>query len=221
VKTSLGAAVVRQTLIGTVLVLVSLPFLWAMHRAFGLGNPPFSGILTLGGAVVLAFAGAGAIGAAVAASRGNTLLAGVLSLLLGGFISAGAAPLYGSILVDGLTHEAAGAVWAERDRITGGASNALQSRAGQTFDAARQGRLRQQLSQLQNEAKTATSSVTRDAALQKARQVAGEIAVLGREKGVGLFKSGVARSSAFALLIWTIFGAPLAGIFEAKRARRY
>ena len=170
---------------------------------------------------MVAFAGAGAIGASVGGSNGNALLAGVLSLLLGGFISAGAAPLYGSMIVDGLTHEAAGAVWAERDRITGGASSALTSRAGETFDAARQGRLREQLSNLQNEAKNATSSEARASALQKIKGVAGELASVGKEKGVGLLKSGVARSSAFALLIWTIIGAPLAGMFETKRARRY
>ena len=220
-KTSLGAAIVRQTVIGTLLVVVSLPFLWILHRTFGLGSPPVSGILTLGIAVILAFAGAGAIGASVGASRGNSLVAGLLSLLLGAFISAGAAPLYGGMIVDALTQETAKTVWNERDRITGGATNALTSRAGETFDAARQGRLREQLSNLQNEAKSAVSPAARDSALQKAKNVAGELASLGKEKGVGLLKSGLARSSAFALLFWTILGAPLAGIFEAKRARRY
>lgn len=220
-KTSLGAAAVRQTVLGAILVLVSLPLLWILHRSFGLGNPPVSGILVLGGAVVLAFAGAGAIGASVGAARGNSLLAGVLSLLLGGVISAGAAPFYGSMIVDDIAREGAGMVWAQRDRITGGASNALTSRAGETLDAARRGELRDQISKLQSEAQNATSSVTRDASLEKAKNAAGELALLGREKGVDLFKSGVARSSAFSLLIWTILGAPLAGIFEAKRARRY
>lgn len=216
-KTSLGAATVRQTVVGTLLVLVSLPFLWILHRTFGLGNPPLSGIITLGGAVILTFAGAGAIGASVGASHGNAVLAGVLSLLLGGFISTGAAPLYGSIIVDDLTREGARMVWDERDRLTGGARDALTSRAGDTFDAARQGKLREQLSNLQDEAKNATSLQARDSALQKANGVARQLVLLSQ----GILKSGVARSSAFALLFWTILGAPLAGIFEAKRARRY
>lgn len=220
-KTSLGAASVRQTFLGAILVLVSLPLLWILHRSFGLGSPPISGIFVLGGAVVLAFAGAGAIGASVGAARGNALVAGLLSLLLGGVISVGAAPLYGSMIVDALTHDAAGMVWAERDRITGGASNALTGRAGETFDAARRGELRGQISRLRSEAQNAASSVSRDSALQKAKDAAGELASLGKEKSVDFIKSGVARSSAFALLIWTILGAPLAGIFEAKRARRY
>lgn len=211
----------RQSVIGALLVLVSLPFLWILHRTFGLGSPPISGILTLGIAVVLAFAGAGAIGASVGEARGNALVAGGLSLLLGAVISAGAAPLYGSMIVNGITDEAARIAWDERDRITGGASNALTSRAGETWDAARQGRLRDQLSKLQDEAKNAVSPAARDSALEKAKGIAGELASLGKEKGVGLFKSGVARSSAFALLMWTIFGAPLAAIFEARRARRY
>ncbi len=220
-KTSLGAAVVRQTVLGTLLVLVSLPFLWILHRTFGLGNPPLTGILTLGGAVVLAFAGAGAIGASIGAARGNALVAGLLSLILGGAISAGAAPFYGSLIVDGLTNEAAGMVWAERDRITGGAQGEVTSRAGKAFSAAREGRLREQLGEFQREAQNATSPKSRAAAGQKVKQIAVELATLGREKGVGLLKSGVARSSAFALLIWTILGAPIAGVFEAKRARRY
>lgn len=220
-KNSLGAATTRQALVGALLVLVSLPFLWILHRTFSLGSPPISGILVLGGAVVLAFAGAGAIGAGMGASRGNPLLAGVLSLVLGGVISAGAAPLYGSMIVDSLTNEAARTVWDERDRITGGASNALTSRAGEALTAARQGKLREEIGQLQTQAKNATSPAARDSALQRAKAMAGELALLGREKGVGLLKSGVARSSAFALLVWTILGAPLAGIFEAKRARRY
>lgn len=208
---------VRQTVIGTLLVLVSLPFLWVLHRTFGLGNPPTTGILTLGGAVILSFAGAGAIGAGVGASHGNAVLAGVLSLLLGGFISVGAAPLYGSMVVDDLTREAAGVVWQERERITGGAQNALTSRAGETLDAARQGKLRQQIGQLQAEAKNAASPAARDAALQKANGIARQLLLLSK----GILKSGVARSSAFALLFWTVLGAPLAGMFEAKRARRY
>lgn len=220
-KTSLGAAIVRQTVFGILLVLISLPFLWILHRTFGLGSPPFSGLLTLGGAVVLAFAGAGAIGASVGASHGNSLLAGVLSLLLGGAISASAAPLYAGLIADALTHDAAGMVWAERDRLTGGAHNALTSRAGETFDAARQGRLRDQIAKLQSEAKGATSSGARDSALQKIKATGLELANLGREKGGQVFKNGVARSSAFALLMWTILGAPLAGIFEAQRARRF
>ena len=220
-KTSLGAAVVRQTVFGVLLVLLSLPFVWILHRTFGLGSPPFSGLIVLGGAVVIAFAGAGAIGASVGASRGNSLVAGVLSLLLGGAISAGAAPLYASMIADALAHDAAGIVWAQRDRLTGGAQNALTTRAGETFDAARQGKLREELSQLQSEAKNAISPQARDSALQKLKATGLELANLSREKGGEVFKNGVARSSAFALLIWTIIGAPLAGFFEAKRARRY
>ncbi len=220
-KTRLGAAMVRQTFCGAILVLLSLPLLWILHRALGLGNPPLSGILVLGGAVVLAFAGAGAIGASVGAARSNALLAGLLSLLLGGAISAGAAPFYGSIIVDDLTREGAGMVWAQRDLITGGASNALTSRAGETLDAVRRGELRDQISKAQRDLQNSVSPQVRDSALQKIKEAAGELASLGKEKSVDFIKSGVARSSAFALLIWTILGAPFAGIFEAKRARRF
>ncbi|HEX9998272.1 MAG TPA: hypothetical protein VGB45_14125 [Abditibacterium sp.] len=215
-----SATLLRQSFLGALLVLVSLPFLWLLHRAFGLGNPPITGIVVLGGAVVVSMAGAGVVGLAIGQARGNALVAALLGLLLGATVSAIAAPLYGSLVVDGLTNDAVGMVWSERDKITGGAQNALTSRAGETFSAARQGKLREQLDNLQREAQEATTAEARSSALQKAKQTALELANLGKSKGVELFKKGVARSSAFALLFWTILAAPLAAAFEAKRARR-
>ena len=215
-----SATLLRQSLIGALLVVVSLPFLLLLHRAFSLGNPPITGIVVLGGAVVVAMAGAGIVGLAVGQARGNALVAALLGLLLGATVSAIAAPLYGSLVVDGLTNDAAGMVWNERDKLTGGAQNALTSRAGETFSAARQGKLREQLGVLQREAQQATTEKSRNLALQKAKQTAIELANLGKTKGVELFKKGVARSSAFALLFWTILAAPLAAAFEARRARR-
>lgn len=220
----LVAALVRQSCIGALLVALSLPLLLLVHRSFGLGNPPLAGLLVLGVAVVLSFAGAGIIGALVGAARGNALLAALLGLGLGGVVSATAAPFYASMVVDSLTHEALGLVWNERDRITGGlssaAQNALTQGVGKTFDAARQGRLREQLGAFQQQAETATTPQARQVALQRAKSTALELAALGRERGVTFVKSGVARLSAFALLFWTVAGAPWGALFEARRRRR-
>lgn len=220
-KTSFGAAIVRQSLLGALAVLISLPFLWTLHRSFGLGNPPFTGILVLGLAVVASFAGAGALGVAVGQARGKAMVAALFGLLLGGSVAAIAAPLYVSMVAEALTHEAAGAVWSERDRLTGGATEELSSRAQKTLSAAREGRLREQLSEFQREAESATTPAARESALAKVRGLASQLLPTGREKVVGIFKSGVARSSAFALLFWAILGSPLAAAFEARRARRY
>lgn len=220
-KTSFGAAIVRQSLLGALAVLVSLPLLWILHRSFGLGNPPLSGIVVLGLAVVASFALAGAVGVAVGQARGKGLVAALLGLLLGATVTAIAAPVYASMVAEGLAHDAMGAVWSERDKLTGGATQELSNRAQDTLSAAREGRLREQLGQLPEEAKSATTPAARDAALEKARGITSQLLPMGRDKGVELFKSGVARLSAFALLFWAIIGPPLAAAFESRRARRY
>ena len=220
-KTSFGAAITRQSVLGALAVGVSLPFLWILHRSFGLGSPPIGGIVVLGGAVVAAFAGAGALGAAMGQARGQAIVAALLGLLLGATITAVAAPLYASMVADDLASDALKMAWRERDTLSGGASEELSSRAQKTLSAAREGRLREQLGEFQAEAKGATTPAARDLALQKARAVASQLLPMGRAKGVELVKSGVARSSAFALLFWAIIGSPLAAAFEARRARRY
>lgn len=88
----------RQSLLGALAVLVSLPLLWILHRSFGLGNPPLSGIVVLGLAVVASFALAGAVGVAVGQARGKGLVAALLGLLLGATVTAIAAPVYASMV---------------------------------------------------------------------------------------------------------------------------
>ena len=57
----------RQALLGAVVVAASFPLLLLLSHALGLGRPPLGGVATLGGSVVLAFTGAGLIGAFLAA----------------------------------------------------------------------------------------------------------------------------------------------------------
>ncbi len=220
-KTSFGAAIVRQSLLGTLAVLISLPLLWILHRSFGLGNPPLSGIVVLGLAVVASFALAGAVGVAVGQARGKGLVAALLGLLLGATVTAIAAPVYASMVVEGLAHDAMGAVWSERDKLTGGATEALTDRAQDTLSAAREGRLREQLSEFQREAQSATTPQARQSALEKASGIVAQLPAIGRDKTVSFVKSGVARLTAFALLFWAILGPPFAAAFESRRARRY
>jgi hypothetical protein len=52
-------SVLRQATIGFILVVFSLPLLWMLSRLVGLGTPPLSGVLLLGGSAVVAWAAGG------------------------------------------------------------------------------------------------------------------------------------------------------------------
>ena len=58
-------AVLRGLLVGLLLVAVSLPGLFALHRALGLGSPPLSGLVLLGIAVALTLVLANVVGSIV------------------------------------------------------------------------------------------------------------------------------------------------------------
>ncbi|RYG56138.1 hypothetical protein EON80_29725, partial [bacterium] len=102
---------------GLVAVVVSLPLLLLVHRSLGLGNPPVSGLLLLGGTVVVCFALAAAIGASLGAARGNALVAALLGLVLGVAACFLVAPFYAGLVVEGLTRDATGLVLNERGRF--------------------------------------------------------------------------------------------------------
>lgn len=205
-KPMYAGVLIRQSLIGALLVLVSLPLLWILHGAFKLGSPPLSGIIVLGGAVVISLAAAGISGTAIGESRGNAGIAALVGFVLGIVMVSISAPLYGSMVVDGLTHDATGMVWNEREKIIG---------------AAREVNLREQLASLQRQAQQATDPQTRNAALARAKAIASQLAAQGGTRGLILLKSGIARSTALSLLFWAIIGPPLAAAFEASRAKRF
>lgn len=100
---------VRQALLGLVAVAASFPLLLALSHALGLGRPPLSGVATLGGSVVLAFAGGGLIGALLSDIAGNRsrlqvrLAAALAGLVYGIILCSAVLPLYTDDVLDGLT----------------------------------------------------------------------------------------------------------------------
>lgn len=204
-------------LIGSALVVVSLPLLFLLHRSFGLGNPPIFGLILLASTVAVAMAISGALGASVGRARGNWVVAALLGLVVGIAACAVVAPLYGGLIFDNLSREAAGAVLGidpetfAREKATGVAK--------ETFNAAREGRLRDELAKLKEQAQNAATPQARAQAQQKIRDVSEDLLANGKTKGVSLFKSGVAQLSAFALLVWALLGAPVGAAWECRRAR--
>jgi len=100
---------VRQALLGCVAVAASFPLLLALSHALALGRPPLGGVATLGGSVVLAFAGGGLIGAFLAGVGSNRSLlqlrlAAALAGLVYGFVLCSAVlPLYTDDVLNELT----------------------------------------------------------------------------------------------------------------------
>ncbi len=207
-------------MIGMALVVVSLPILFLAHRVLDLGKPPAFGLVILALTVVVSMAIAGAIGAGVAKSGGNLVIAGVLGLVLGLVVCTIVAPLYGGIILDNLTREAtvkvAGTVIGNdpetfaREKAVGAGKEA--------FNAAREGRLREELDNLRTQARNATTPTARKQAAERAQQIVKELAANGKETGVSLLKSGVAQLSAFTILLWALVGPPLGAAWECRRA---
>ena len=204
------------------LVVVSLPVLFLAHSAMGLGKPPAFGLIVLASTVVISMAIAGAIGAAVAKANGNVVVAGLLGLGLGFIVCTVVAPVYGGLIIDNLTREAtskvAGTVLGQ-DPETFAREKATQG-AGQALTAAREGRLREELANLRDQAKNATTPTARKQAADRAKQIVTELAANGKETGVSLLKSGVAQLSAFTLLVWALVGPPLGAAWECRGAKR-
>ena len=201
------------------LVVVSLPVLFLVHGALKLGKPPTFGLVLLALTVIVSMAIAGAIGAAVGRASGNWLVAVVLGLVLGVLACGVVAPLYGGLILDDLTRQAAGAVLGIEGDPQAFARDKALGAGKEAFDAARQGRLRAELAKLQDQAKNAASAQGRKQALDKAKAVAAELAATGKEKSVSLLKSGVAQLSAFTLLVWALVGPPLGAAWECRRAK--
>lgn len=100
---------VRQALLGLVVVAVSFPMLLALSHTLGLGRPPLNGVATLGGSVVLAFAGGGLIGSLLAKGSAAQpvvlirLAAAGFGLVYGFFLCSAVLPLYTDDVLDELT----------------------------------------------------------------------------------------------------------------------
>lgn len=186
----LTTAIVRQTIFGVLVLALALPLVNALHARFGLGSPPASALILMGGSVLACFIGAGIIGAicgsGVKAGRGpGALLASVLSLGWSLLVCSIVIPFYGSMIVDHITQDAAMTALRER--------GALFDRAKDAYGGVREGR-----------------------GGEVARSTAGEAV----SRSVEMAKKGAARLPAMSLLFWTLIGPPLGAAFEAARARR-
>ena len=204
------------------LVVVSLPVLFLAHRMMDLGKPPVLGLVILALTVVIAMGIAGAIGAAVAKSNGNLVVAGVLGLVLGLVICTVVAPLYGGLILDNLTHQATVAVAGTvigQDPETFAREKAIDA-GKQTFSAAREGRLREELDTLRAQAQNAATPTARKQASERAQQIVKELTANGKQTGISLLKSGVAQLSAFTLLVWALVGPPLGAAWECRKATK-
>ncbi|RYX83896.1 hypothetical protein EON83_12200 [bacterium] len=217
---SVFRSVLMAVIYGLVAVVVSLPVLFWAHSSLGLGNPPVTGLLLLGGTVVISFALAGAIGASMGRARGNAFVAALLGLIVGGAACFIVAPFYGGLVVEGVSRDATGLVLSERGRIEDAVRGAATTRGKEAFDSAREGRLQEQLSDYQKQAKEATTPQARSLAAQRARELATQLASQGKTKGVALIKSGAARTSAFALLLWALVGPPFVAALSCRQAKR-
>lgn len=217
---SFTPAIVKGLLVGLVLVIISLPGLFALHGALRLGSPPISGLVLLGGSVALTLAVANVVGAMMGQARSNVGLAALAGLGIGIASCVVMAPLYGGMVMDGLTHDATSLAWSERDSIWNGTRDAVsggaRDTASEAWSAARERRLQAELEKWRAEARSATTPQAQQNAEKRVRGVAAQLAF----KGVGVVKSSVARLSAFALLLWVIVAPPIGAALECRRARR-
>ena len=214
-------AVMRQALIGLALVVISLPLLFLLHRTFSLGNPPIFGLIVLALTVIVAMAIAGGVGIGVGTGRGNWVVAALLGLGVGIAACTLVAPLYGGLIVDSLTRQATGAIAGTvlgqdpqdfaRERAQGVATDAV--------TAAREGRLREEISRLQDQAKNAVTPQARAQIQQKIKDASARLVTTGKDKSISLVKSGAAQLSAFSLLIWALLGPPIGAAWECRKVK--
>lgn len=210
----------KAAVFGVLAVTISFPLLWALHRAFALGPLALTGVIVLGGTVVVCFALAGMIGAATGSARGNAWIAALLSLVMAITVCAVAAPFYGSLVVEGITRDATGLLSGERQQVQDATVQAVQNGARSTWQATREGRLREQLAKYQQQAQNATTPEARAEASKRASELAVQVASLAKTKGVALLKAGTARVSSFAFLIWPLVGCPLLAALACRNTKR-
>ena len=102
---SLLGVLLRGALWSAFAIAVSLPLVRAIHHHFGLGEPPFNGVVILSFGVFAAFLGAGLGGALVGLFAGHkrgpvSLFAAFGGLMWGLGVLMWLAPAYGALVVD-------------------------------------------------------------------------------------------------------------------------
>ena len=115
--------IVRQMVFGFAVVVLSVPLLWIVQRAIGLGTPPHGGVILVGASVVVAWASGGVLGMIIgAATRARRFNGGLLIAILAGLVWGGAlcgvvVPLYLESALEVMAREGAGQVWQQRDAL--------------------------------------------------------------------------------------------------------
>lgn len=184
---------IRQTLLAFLLTALSFPLVQAVHRRFGLGEPPLWGLILLGGTLLLGFAGAAGIGIFIGQSnafgyrtRRKTLMAALLASLWSLLLLGAAVPFYASTVVERLTNSGTSLIWQERD-------------------------------QLWTRGRDAWQQFNKGNGEQVARQAAEETL----DKSKSLAYTGLAALPALGILAWLVIGTPLIGAWECRRAARF
>lgn len=125
-KSTLIRAVVRQSCLALVAVVITLPFVWALHRAVGVDAPGTASVVLLGASVLVAFAGGGLLGAALhefgrtgqwKRNRAGGWIAALGGFLFGSLVCITAASFYGQIVLEDVARQGASLAWSRRDQL--------------------------------------------------------------------------------------------------------
>ena len=117
---SMTGLLVRQTMFGLVLVVLSLLVLGLVQGAIGLGAPPRGGVLLVGASVVFACVSGGVLGTTIGAAardrrfNGGMVIALLAGLAWGSVLCTMVAPLYLESALDAVVRQGAGELLRER-----------------------------------------------------------------------------------------------------------
>ncbi len=117
---SVTGVLVRQTMFGLVLVVLSLLVLGLVQAAIGLGAPPRGGVILVGASVVFACVSGGVLGMTIGAAartrrfNGGPLIALLAGLVWGSVLCTMVAPLYLESALDAVVRQGAGELLRER-----------------------------------------------------------------------------------------------------------
>jgi hypothetical protein len=115
-----SGVLVRQTMFGLVLLVLSLLVLGLVQAAIGLGAPPRGGVILVGASVVFACVSGGVLGMTIGAAartrrfNGGMVIALLAGLVWGSVLCTMVAPLYLESALDAVVRQGAGELLRER-----------------------------------------------------------------------------------------------------------
>jgi len=200
-KNSFSSLLIRQTVIALLLTGLSLPLVYALHRLLGLSNPALWGLAILAAALVFAFAGAGALGAAIGQNTSGfrnhggrkRAIAALCGFLWGTLIVSATTGIYTSMIFDQLSRGGTSLIWNQREQLwTHGRQTWQQWRAAGSEGA---------------------TEATKAAARETANRTFDESKTLAQE--------GLATLPALGILLWALIGTPFISAWECRREARF